>query len=145
MARYACAAYWPPRSLWWISPGGGCRADSLLQGVADERFGHVLGEAPADDAARAQIEHQGQVGKGRFLERDVSDVDDPHAIDPLGRPSALQEVGTIAQSMPTVGGLGPEGFGLNGLQSLVFQQFCHTIDAARLTRGLQFDGDPPAP
>ena len=45
--------------------------------------------------------------------------------------------------MATVGGLGLEGFGLNGLQALDFQQFCHAIDAARLARGLQLDGDSP--
>ena len=45
--------------------------------------------------------------------------------------------------MPTVGGLGLEGLGLNGLQTLDFQQFCHAIDAARLACGLQLDGDPP--
>ena len=73
-------------------------ADGLLQGVEDERLGHVLGQAPADDAARAEIEHQGQIGKGSFLERDVGDVGDPDAIELRGRRRPLKEVGTVAQA-----------------------------------------------
>ena len=117
-------------------------ADRVLQGIEHERLGHLLGQAPADDAARTEIEHQSQIGKGRFFQRDVGDVGDPHAIELRGRRRPLKEVGTVAQRVPTVGGLGLEGLRLNGLQTLDFQQFCHAIDAARLASGLQFDGDP---
>ena len=41
--------------------------DGLLEGFEDERVGHLLGQAPADDAARAQVEDESQVGKGRFF------------------------------------------------------------------------------
>src|SRR5688572_27810269 len=45
--------------------------------------------------------------------------------------------------MPAIGGFGFEGFGGNGLQTLDFQEFRHTIDAAGLADGLHLDGDSP--
>ena len=55
----------------------------------------------------------------------------------------MKEVGTVAQGVAAVGRPGSIGLGLNRLQTLVFQQFCHAIDAARPAAGLQLDGDPP--
>ena len=117
-------------------------ADRVRQCVQHERLGHLFGEAPADDATGTEVEHQGQIGKGSFFERDVCDVSDPHAVELDRRRRPLQEVGTVAQGMAAVGGLGPEGLRLNRLQTLRFQQFSHTIDAAGPALGLQFDGDP---
>jgi hypothetical protein len=41
--------------------------DRVLQGIEHERLGHVLGQAPADDAPRAEIQHQSQIGKAMTL------------------------------------------------------------------------------
>jgi len=97
---------------------------------------------PADDAPREQIHEQGQVGEGAGSQRNVRDVSDPDSIDALGRRRGGQEVRTVAELMPTVGCFGDEGFGLNGPQTLDFQEFCNTIDTAGLTLGAEFHGDP---
>src|SRR5881394_1017311 len=38
-------------------------ADRMGQRIQDERFGHLLSEAPAHDAARTQVENQSQISK----------------------------------------------------------------------------------
>ena len=55
----------------------------------------------------------------------------------------MQQVGTVAQRVPAVGGLGREGFGLDGLKPLDFQEFRHPIDPTGLARDLHLDGDSP--
>jgi len=42
-------------------------ADRMGQRIQDQRFGHLLSEAPAHDAARTQVENQSQISKGRFF------------------------------------------------------------------------------
>ena len=113
-----------------------------MQGFEHERFGHLLGQVPTDDSAGEQIHEQSQVGEGACPHRNVGDVGDPNLVGAIGRRRGGQEVRTVAELMPTVGGLGDEGFRLNGPQTLDFQEFCHPIDAAGLTSGVEFHGDP---
>src|SRR5829696_8518157 len=42
-------------------------ADRMGQRIQDERFGHLLSQAPAHHAARTQVENQSQISKGRFF------------------------------------------------------------------------------
>ena len=48
--------------------GGLPVTDGMLKGIQDERVGHLLGQAPADDASRAEIENQSQKGKAALKE-----------------------------------------------------------------------------
>jgi hypothetical protein len=43
--------------------------DGVCQRILDKRVGHLLGQAPADDAARTEVKHENQIGKGGFFLR----------------------------------------------------------------------------
>ena len=60
-------------------------ADRLMQGLENERFAHLLGQVPTDDAAGEQIHEQSQVGEGACPQRNVGDVGDPNLVGAIGR------------------------------------------------------------
>jgi hypothetical protein len=84
---YAAAAYWHPRSLWWISPGGGFRRPTAhRQGVDDQLLAEVLGHAPAHDPAAAQVHHPRQVQEALAL------ASMPTSLNTDRHPSAVQSM-----------------------------------------------------
>ena len=76
---------------------GGARFEGLAQGVEDEIRTHVVGEAPAHDAARAEIDDDGQVEPAR-TGRDEGDVPGPGMVRSCGKRFAGEEVwrGSVA-------------------------------------------------
>jgi hypothetical protein len=115
--------------------------NGFTEGVADEFFGHAFRERPADDASRAEIEQGGEIGEAVDLQGQVGDVGEPDSIEERGGSRPLQEVGIVAEGVLGVGGAGLVGLGLNGSQTLVFQQFCHALDAAAVPASSEFHSD----
>lgn len=56
-----------------------------------------------------------------------------------------EQIGAVAQGVPTLRRLGDERLGLNGLQALDFQEFGDALDAARLAPHAEFEGDASRP
>ena len=82
--------YCVPRSEWNITPAGGLRRpQAISKGIDDQAGAHVIGDRPADDGSRVQVDHRREVrptGPGP----DVGDVAAPRDVrrrcgEPAGR------------------------------------------------------------
>jgi len=93
---------------------GRARFEGLVQGVEDEIGSHVIGEAPTHDAARAEIDDDGQVEPTR-TGWDEGDVPRPSVVGNCGKRLVREEVwrGFVGSA---VAGFRDEVFRLDGAQ-----------------------------
>ena len=106
-----------------------CRtgAESLAQGSHDQVAVQVVTQAPADHAARTQVEDHGQVEPARGG-GDEGDVTRPGPVGALGQRLPGEQVGR-GLVRPPIAGSGQEVLGLQGVQA----SLCH--EAADPRRG----------
>ena len=92
----------------------GTRFERLLEGGENEIRAHVIGEAPADDAARAEVDDDSEVDPAEAGGNE-GDVAGPCAIDGTGKRAAGEEVRRRFIGA-AVAGFRDEVFGLKGAQ-----------------------------
>ena len=120
---------------------------SRVQRVLDELGTHVVGQCPADELAREQIDDRGQVEVGAASDRQVGDVPDVAA---PRRPSA--EV-----TLDEIGELPPRGLGRSGPDPASQSDAGQAVNAhharyalvvdplARAAGSVEISGDPRGP
>ena len=80
---------------------GAAGGQSLLEGGGDQIGPHVVGQSPADDAARAEVDDEGEV-EPAVLRGDEGEVADPDAVGPAGGGWSRRRLGEGASARPSL-------------------------------------------
>jgi hypothetical protein len=74
------------------------------QGIGDELGAHVIGECPADQAARGEVDDRGEIEELPAVQREIGDVTDVLRVRHLGGEVAADQVGCLRGSWVRDGG-----------------------------------------
>ena len=128
----ASAAYWLPRSLWWIrSRGRALAGRRQIEGRSRQLNEEIFATVVSDDPARTGVKSEGQVkpSLGGF---DVGDVALPELARSIWRRHLGQPVFRDLVIVATVGGAGPKTAFLFGTQTLLAHEPGNAVLSAAL-------------
>ena len=98
--------------------------EGLAQGFSNEVAAQVIGELPADNAARAEVDDDGEV-EPLFTGRDEGDVTGPDLIGQRGRGLSEQQIGRGCIGA-AIAGLWHVGLWLEGVEAVFAHEATHT-------------------
>ncbi len=100
------------------------QVDGHLEGVEDEVGLEVLGGLPANDAAAADIQHEGEVDEA-FAGLQVGEVADPQLVGGRCREAPLDEIGRARRCVVGLCQPAASGLALSALQAVAAHQPLH--------------------